>query len=135
MVDSKSKDNKSKETDTRAVVKSSSVTKSISEIAEENYTRLIDSKAQQRYTEAISNLQTDYLKSIKNFIEASFLVQEYLLFTNLFNWSNTPLAKIYIQQSDSLTNNIIRSLHTAIQLSINTLEAAEIASKYAVMPY
>jgi hypothetical protein len=89
LVDSKSKDNKSKETDTGVVVKSSDVTKSISEIAEENYTRLIDViiKIQPHYTEAISNLQSDYLNSIKNFIEASFLVQEYVLFTNLFNWS------------------------------------------------
>jgi hypothetical protein len=126
LVDSKSKDNKSKETDTRVVVKSSNVTKSISEITEENYTRLIDViiKAQQHYTEAISNLQSDYLKSIKSFIEASFLVEEYLLFTNLFNWNNTPLATLYIQQSDALTNNIIRSLDINAQLIINALEAA-----------
>jgi hypothetical protein len=126
LVDSKSKDNKSKETDTRVVVKSSNVTKSISEIAEENYTRLTDvfTKIQPNYTQAISNLQSDYIKSIKNFIEASSLVQEYLLFTNLFNWSNTPLAALYIQQSDALTNNIIRSLDIYTQLSINAIQAA-----------
>jgi len=34
-----------------------------------------------------------------------------------------------------MTNNIIRSLHTTAQLSINALEAAGIASKHAVMSY
>jgi hypothetical protein len=137
LVDIKSKEDKSKELETIVVIKSPDAQKDISEIAKENYTRLIDVfiKIQPYYTQAISNLQSDYIESIKKIVEASFLTQEYLLFTKLFNWSNTPLAKIYIQQSDSLTNNIIRSLHTAIQLSINTLEAAEIASKYAVMPY
>jgi hypothetical protein len=126
LVDSKSKEDKSKESDTTVVVKSSDVQKSISEIANENYTRLIDEfiQIQPHYTQAISNLQSDYIKSIKKIIEASFLSLEYLLFTNLFNWSNTPLAKIYIQQSDALTNNMIRSLHTTTQLGINVLEAA-----------
>ncbi|HYA85348.1 MAG TPA: hypothetical protein VEH06_18165 [Candidatus Bathyarchaeia archaeon] len=117
---------KSKESDTKVVAKSSDVQKSITEIAEANYTRLIDLiiKIQPHYTQAISNLQSDYIKSIKRIIEASFVTQEYLLFTKLFNWNNTPFATIYIQQSDSLTNNIVRSLHTATQLGINTLEAA-----------
>ena len=108
------------------VVKSSDIQKSITEIAEANYTRLIDIiiKIQTHYTQAISNLQSDYIKSIKKIIEASFLTQEYLLFTRLFNWNNTPFTAIYIQQSDSLTNNIIRSLYAATQLGINALEAA-----------
>lgn len=125
MVDSKSKDDKSKEADTRVVVKSADVTKSINEIAEENYTRLIDviTKIQPRYTQAISNLQSEYIQSIKNIIDASFLAQEHLLGTNTFNWSNTPLATLYIQQSDALANNIIRSLDTNNRLTINALEA------------
>jgi hypothetical protein len=138
LVDSKSKENRSKESDTTVVVvKSSDVQKNISEIGKENYTRLIDVfiKIQPHYTRAISNLQSDCIESIKKIVQASFLTQEYLLFTNLFNWSNTPLATIYVQLSDSMTNNIIRSLHTATQLSINALEAAGIASKHAVMSY
>lgn len=138
MVDSKSKENRSKESDTTVVVvKSSDVQKSISEIAKENYTRLIDVliKIQPYYTRAISNLQSDCIESIKKIVEASFVTHEYLLFTNLFNWSNTPLATIYIQLSDSMTNNMIRSLHTSTQLSVNALEVAGIASKHAVMSY
>ena len=133
----KSKEDKSKELETIVVIKSSDAQKDISEIAKENYTKLIDVfiKIQPYYTQAICNIQSECIKSIKKIVEASFLTQEYLLFTKLFNWNNTPFATIYIQQSDSMTNNIVRSLHTAIQLSINTLEAAEIASKYAVMPY
>ena len=133
----KSKEDKSKELETIVVIKSSDAQKDISEIAKENYARLIDLliKIQPYYTQATSNLQSECIESIKKIVEASFQTQKYLLYTNLFSWSNTLLATIYIQQSDSLTNNIIRSLHTAIQLSINTLEAAEIASKYAVMPY
>jgi hypothetical protein len=126
MVESKSKDDKSKETEARVVVvKSSEVTKYTSEIVEENYTRLIDViiKIQPQYTQAISNLQSEYVKSIKNIIEASFVAQKYLLFTNLFDWSNTPLTSLYIQQSDAFTNNMIRSLHINTQLSINALEA------------
>jgi hypothetical protein len=98
LVYSKSKEDKSKELDTTVVVKSSDVTKSISEIAKENYTRLIDViiRIQPLYNQAISNLQSEYIKSIKNIIEASFLAQQYLLFTNLFNWSNTPLTSLYI---------------------------------------
>ncbi|MGC2572655.1 MAG: hypothetical protein WA364_14175 [Candidatus Nitrosopolaris sp.] len=126
MVYSKSKEDKSKELDTTVVVKSSDVTKSISEIAKENYTRLIDViiRIQPLYNQAISNLQSEYIKSIKNIIEASFLAQQYLLFTNLFNWSNTPLTSLYIQQSDALTNNIIRGRDINTQLIINALEAA-----------
>jgi hypothetical protein len=124
LVDSKSKEDKSKELDTIVVVKPCDVQKSISEITKENYARLIDVfiKIQPLYTQAISNLQSDCIESIKKIIEASFLTQEYLLFTKL--WNNTPLATIYIQQSDSMTNNIIRSLHTATLSSINALEAA-----------
>jgi hypothetical protein len=126
LVDSKSKGDKSKESNTIVVVKSSDVQKSISEIAKENYTRLTDVfiKIQPHYTQAIINLQSDYIKSIKKIIEARFLVQEYLLFTNLFNWSNPRLTSLYIQQSDALTNNIIRSLDINTQLSINAIEAA-----------
>lgn len=53
-----------------------------------------------------------------------WLAQEHLLCTNLFNWSNTPLATLYIQQLDALTNNIIRNLVINNQLIINALEAA-----------
>jgi len=126
MVESKSKDDKSIETDARVVVvKSSEVTKSTSEIVEENYTRLIDViiKIHPHYTQAISNLQSEYIKSIKNIIGASFVAQKYLLFTNLFDWRNTPLKSLYIQQSDAFTNNMIRSLQINTQLSINALEA------------
>jgi hypothetical protein len=125
MVDSKSNHGTSKEIDARVVIKSSDVTKTISGI-EEDYARLINEiiKTQPLYTQAISNLQSEYINSIKKIIEASFLVQEYLLFTNLFNWSNTPLATLYIQQSDALTNNIIRGLDINTQLNINTIEAA-----------
>jgi hypothetical protein len=67
------KDDKSKEADTRVAIKSSDVTKCINEIAEENYTRLIDViiKIQPQYTQAISNLQLDYIQSIRNIIEAN----------------------------------------------------------------
>jgi hypothetical protein len=126
MVESKSKDDRSKEGDTRVAVKSSDVTKSINEIAEENYTTIIDViiKIQPHYTQAISNLQSDYIQSIKNIIEVNFLAQEHVLGTNIFIWSNTLLATLYIQQSDALTNNIIRSPGTNNQLAINALEAA-----------
>jgi len=121
----KSKEDKSKELETIVVIKSSDVQKDISEIAKENYDRLIDVfiKIQPYYTQAISNLQSECIESIKKIVQASFVTQEDLLFTKLFSWSNTPLTTIYIQQSDSLTNNIIRSLHTATQLSIDALEA------------
>ena len=126
MVDkSERKEDKSKELETIVVIKSSDVQKDISEIAKENYDRLIDVfiKIQPYYTQAISNLQSECIESIKKIVQASFVTQEDLLFTKLFSWSNTPLTTIYIQQSDSLTNNIIRSLHTATQLSIDALEA------------
>ncbi|HYV52759.1 MAG TPA: hypothetical protein VE971_05635 [Candidatus Eisenbacteria bacterium] len=127
MVDkSERKEDKSKELETIVVIKSSDVQKDISEIAKENYDRLIDVfiKIQPYYTQAISNLQSECIESIKKIVQASFVTQEDLLFTKLFSWSNTPLTTIYIQQSDSLTNNIIRSLYAAIQLGINALEAA-----------
>jgi len=122
---SERKEDKSKELETIVVIKSSDVQKDISEIAKENYDRLIDVfiKIQPYYTQAISNLQSECIESIKKIVQASFVTQEDLLFTKLFSWSNTPLTTIYIQQSDSLTNNIIRSLHTATQLSIDALEA------------
>jgi len=122
---SERKEDKSKELETIVVIKSYDGKKEISEIKKENYDRLIDVfiKIQPYYTQAISNLQSECIESIKKIVQASFVTQEDLLFTKLFSWSNTPLTTIYIQQSDSLTNNIIRSLHTATQLSIDALEA------------
>jgi hypothetical protein len=122
----KSKEDKSKELETIVLINSSDVQKDISEIAKENYDRLIKVfiNIQPYYTQSISNLQSECIKSIKKIVQASFLTQEDLLFTKLFSWSNTPLTTIYIQQSDSMTNNIIRGLHTGTQLTINALEAA-----------
>jgi hypothetical protein len=126
MVDSKSKDDKSKEADTGVAAKPFVVTHSIFEIAEENSTRLIDEiiKIQPHYTQAISNLQSDYIQSIKNIIKDSFMAQEQLKGTNIFNWNMTPFTAVYLQQSNALTNNMIRTLDTAKQLTINALEAA-----------
>jgi hypothetical protein len=125
MVDTKSKDDISKQADTLAT-KSSDATKTIYEIADENYTRIIDEamKIQPHYTQAISNLQSEYIQSIKNIIEASFLAQEYLVGTNTFNLLNTPLTTLYLQQLETLANNMIRTLATDSQLAINALQAA-----------
>jgi galactokinase len=124
MVESKSKDDKSKEAD-RLAAKSFDATKSIFEIANENYARIIDEaiKIQPQYSRAISNLQSDYIQTIKNIIEATFQAQKHLVGTNAFNWSNIP-STLYLQQSEALANNMIRTLATNNQLAINVLEAA-----------
>ena len=118
------------EADTRVAAKASVATHSIFEIAEENSTRLIDEiiKIRPHYTQAISNLQSDYIQSyiqsIKNIIKNSFMAQEQLKGTNIFNWNKTPFTAVYLQQSNALTNNMIRTLDTTTQLTINALEAA-----------
>ena len=126
MIDSKSNDDKSKEADIRVASKSSDATMTVYEIGDENYTRIIEEiiKNQSQYSLAISNFQSDYIQTIKNVIEASFQAQKHLVGTNTFNWSNTPLATLYLEQSEALTYNIIRTLATNTKLAINALEAA-----------
>lgn len=112
--------------DLRVPSKSSDVTKTIYEIADENYTRIIDEiiKNQPQYSLAISNLQSNYIQTIKNINEARFQAQKHPVGANAFNWLKIPLATLYLQQSEALTNNMIRTLTTNNPLAINTLEAA-----------
>ena len=51
------------------------------------------------------------------------MAQDQLKGTNIFNWNKTPFTAVYLQQSNALTNNMIRTLDTTKQLTINALEA------------
>lgn len=133
MVDTKSKDDKSKEADPRVAAKSSDTTKSIYEMAEENYNRLIDEiiKFQSECSKAISNLQSDYIQTTKNTVLAGFLAQKQLAndFSDILKYNNIPLSPLYMEQfltrqSDGIANNTIGTLHTNNQLTLNILEAA-----------
>jgi hypothetical protein len=133
MVDTKPKDDKSKEADPRVAAKSSDATKSIYEMAEENYTRFIDEiiKFQSECSRAVSNLQSDYIQTTKNTVLASFLAQKQLAnyFSDILKYNNIPLPPPYMEQfltrqSDGLANNSIGTLHTNNQLTLNLFEAA-----------
>jgi hypothetical protein len=117
MVDTKSKE--------ESISRPTTGANEISDIVRENVIKVIDeiTKAQPQYVQSISNLQLDYIQTVKNTIQTVFSVPKQLG-GNL----NITVPGIYteqvLKQANDFTSNLIRTVGTNNQLAINALDAA-----------
>jgi hypothetical protein len=96
----------------------------VSDTMRDNLIRTVDefAKAQPQYSQSISNLQLDYIQTIKNMIQTVFSAQRQ--FANTLNVPSVPYGEVFTRQSNEVTNNAIRSVGINNQLTINALDAA-----------
>ncbi len=116
MVDNKSKDDNSVRT---------ADTQDIYDTVKNNYLRSIDEivKVQPQYSQSISNLQLDYIQTIKNTIQTAISAQKQLI-GGLNIQLAAPYTEQFTKQSNEITNNAIRAVAINNELIINALEAA-----------
>jgi hypothetical protein len=116
MVDNKSKDDNS----VRTVD-----TQDIYDTVKNNFLRSIDEivKVQPQYSQSISNLQLDYIQTIKNTIQTTISAQKQLI-GGLNIQLAAPNTELFTKQSNEITNNAIRAVAINNELIINALEAA-----------
>jgi hypothetical protein len=116
MVDNKSKDDNSVRT---------ADTQDIYDTVKNNFLRSIDEivKVQPQYSQSISNLQLDYIQTIKNTIQTAISAQKQLI-GGLNIQLAAPYTEQFTKQSNEITNNAIRAVAINNELIINALEAA-----------
>ncbi len=116
MVDNKSKDDNSVRT---------ADTQDIYDTVKNNFLRSIDEivKVQPQYSHSISNLQLDYIQTIKNTIQTAISAQKQLI-SGLNIQLAAPYTEQFTKQSNEITNNAIRAVAINNELIINALEAA-----------
>jgi hypothetical protein len=116
MVDNKSKDDNPVRT---------ADTQDIYDTVQNNCLRSIDElvKVQPQYSQSISNLQLDYIQTIKNTIQTAISAQKQLI-GGLNIQLATPYTEQFTKQSNEITNNAIRAVAINNELIINALEAA-----------
>jgi hypothetical protein len=93
--------------------------------ARENFVRAADQMAsvQPQYAQAFSNLQLDYMQTVKNVIENTISAQKQLV----GSWNipvSTPYIEQFTRQSNEITNNTLRAVGINNQLAINVLDLA-----------
>lgn len=116
MVDNKSKDDNSVRT---------ADTQDMYDAVKNNFLRSIDEivKVQPQYSQSISNLQLDYIQTIKNTIQTAISAQKQLI-GGLNVQLAAPYTEQFTKQSNEITNNAIRAVAINNELIINALEAA-----------
>jgi sugar-specific transcriptional regulator TrmB len=100
-------------------------TSEIYDTVRENVIRVIDEvvKVQPQYTQSISNLQLDSIQTMKNTIQTVFSVPKQFA----GNWNiSVPgtFTDQFAKQANEFTGNLIRTVGTNNQLTINALDAA-----------
>lgn len=107
-------------------VKTTDVSKAY-ETVRDSFVRAIDevAKAQPQYSQSISNLQLDYIQTVKNIIHTTFAVQkQYMGETwNTFP-SSAAVTDQMARQANDFTNNAIKAIDINNQLTINAIDAA-----------
>ena len=93
----------------------------------QNFIKTIDemAKMQPQCSQSISNLQLDYIQSIKNLVQTAISSQKQI--AENANWNivtTSPYTEQLTKQSNEITNNAIRAVNINNQLTINTLDAA-----------
>lgn len=96
----------------------------------ENLVKFVNewTKAQPQYSQAISNLQLDYIDTTRNIINTAISFQK--AFNNSNNNSNwnppvaTPYVEQFTKQSNEVVNSMIRTTAVNNQLTTNLLDAA-----------
>jgi hypothetical protein len=120
MVDNKSKDQSGTLGSTSAI--------HVLDTVRENLVRAVDetAKVQPQYSQALSNLQLDYVQAAKNMIQNTISVQKQLVGSwNIMPVSTTiPYAEQFTRQTNEITNNTLRAVGINNQLAINAVDAA-----------
>lgn len=101
----------------------SSSTTHVFDTVNENFVRAVDqmSSVQPQYAQAFSNLQLDYIQTVKNVIQNTILAQKQLV----GSWNmpvSTPYTEQFTRQSNEITNNTLRAVGINNQLAINVLD-------------
>lgn len=97
------------------------------ETVRESFMRAIDevAKAQPQYSQSISNLQLDYIQTVKNVVHTTFAVQKQFVGET---WNTFPSSEVMsdqmARQTSDFTNNAIKALDINNQLTINAIDAA-----------
>lgn len=97
------------------------------ETVRESFMRAIDevAKAQPQYSQSISNLQLDYIQTVKNVVYTTFAVQKQFVGET---WNTFPSSAVMsdqmARQTSDFTNNAIKALDINNQLTINAIDAA-----------
>ena len=114
-------DAKSREESIRTTTGSSEIYDTV----RENVIRVIDEmvKVQPQYTQSISNLQLDCIQTMKNTVQTVFSVQKQFAGNLNFTVPGTYTEQ-FAKQANEFTSNLIRTVGTNNQLTINALDAA-----------
>lgn len=117
MVDTKSREEGTGRTTTGAT--------EVYDTIRENVIRVIDevAKVQPQYAQSLSNLQLDYIHTLKNTIQTAFSVPKQLAANSNIAVPST-FTEQFTKQANEFTGNLIRTIGTNNQLTINALDAA-----------
>jgi hypothetical protein len=100
-------------------------TNEVIDTVRDNALRIADevAKIQPQFAQSISNLQLDYIQTLKSMIQTALANQKQVAST--LNIPQFPQVSEQIaKQSAEITNNVIRSVGIFNQLSVNALDAA-----------
>ena len=92
-------------------------------------TRVVDevAKAQPQYSQSVSNLQLDYIQTIKNTVQNTIAAQKQISDATGVSF-NVPFTGQYAEQlsrqTNEITDNIVKAVQTNNQVSLNALDAA-----------
>jgi hypothetical protein len=94
----------------------------------ENLTRVVNevAKVQPQYSQSLSNLQLDYIQTVKNTIQNTVSAHKQLV-GGVTGWNlpvASPYAEQFTRQTNEITTNLIRAVGINNQLTINALDAA-----------
>jgi hypothetical protein len=112
---------RSKDNDTKAITEDENIYDTI----QENFIRTVDewAKIQPQYSQSISNLQLDFIQTIKNIIQNA--ISSHKQITGVWNYTaSAPYLEHFTKQSNDITNNIIRTALINNQLTITAFDAA-----------
>ncbi len=117
MVDNTSKDQSGTVRSTSAI--------DVLDTVRENFVRAVDemAKVQPQYSQALSNLQLDYIQAAKNMIQNTVSAQKQLV----GSWNipvSTPYTEQFTRQTNEITNNTLRAVGINNQLVINAVDVA-----------
>lgn len=100
-------------------------TNEVIDTVRDNTLRVADevAKIQPQFAQSISNLQLDYIQTVRGMIQSAFANQKQVAST--LNIPQFPQVSEQIaKQSAEITNNVIRSVGIFNQLSVNVLDSA-----------
>lgn len=100
-------------------------TSEVIDAVRENTLRVADevAKIQPQFAQSMSNLQLDYIQTVRSLIQTAFANQKQIAST--LNIPQVPqVSELIAKQSAEITNNVTRSVGIFNQLSLNALDAA-----------